>query len=75
MLAGFFSNLIMIQTNYKAGLGGNRDSTNVIILPLACGTTSIDHDHFSYLENTLIRITKEKSWDYQRKYFSLYYKY
>jgi len=45
---------------YEVGLGGEHDATNVI-LPLVCGITNIDYDHFRYLGNTLTSIAQKKA--------------
>jgi dihydrofolate synthase / folylpolyglutamate synthase len=44
----------------ETGLGGRYDATNVL-LPEACGVTSISYDHMAQLGNTLTAIAEEKA--------------
>lgn len=45
---------------FEVGMGGRLDATNVL-MPLACGITSISYDHTRELGGNLIDIAKEKS--------------
>jgi dihydrofolate synthase / folylpolyglutamate synthase len=49
----------------ETGLGGRLDSTNVL-LPLACGVTSIGIDHTEYLGDTREEIAAEKAGIFKR---------
>ncbi|MBN2561433.1 MAG: bifunctional folylpolyglutamate synthase/dihydrofolate synthase [Phycisphaerae bacterium] len=44
----------------ETGLGGRYDATNVLV-PEACGITSISYDHMPQLGNTLAKIAEEKA--------------
>ncbi|KAI5318121.1 hypothetical protein L3X38_037829 [Prunus dulcis] len=45
----------------EVGLGGRRDSTNVIKEPIVCGITSLGMDHVEALGNTLGQIASHKA--------------
>ncbi|XP_050122915.1 folylpolyglutamate synthase isoform X3 [Malus sylvestris] len=45
----------------EVGLGGKRDSTNVINKPVVCGITSLGMDHIEALGNTLGQIASHKA--------------
>ncbi|CAN6586347.1 unnamed protein product [Malus baccata var. baccata] len=45
----------------EVGLGGKRDSTNVINKPVVCGITSLGMDHMEALGNTLGQIASHKA--------------
>ncbi|XP_048432400.1 LOW QUALITY PROTEIN: folylpolyglutamate synthase-like [Pyrus x bretschneideri] len=45
----------------EVGLGGKRDSTNVINKPVVCGITSLGMDHIEALGNTLGQIASQKA--------------
>ncbi|XP_050383214.1 folylpolyglutamate synthase isoform X3 [Argentina anserina] len=45
----------------EVGLGGKRDSTNVIKEPIVCGITSLGMDHVETLGNTLGQIASHKA--------------
>ncbi|XP_043692352.1 folylpolyglutamate synthase-like [Telopea speciosissima] len=45
----------------EVGLGGKRDSTNVIKEPLVCGISSLGMDHVEVLGNTLAAIASHKA--------------
>ncbi|XP_021282085.1 folylpolyglutamate synthase isoform X2 [Herrania umbratica] len=45
----------------EVGLGGTRDSTNVIKQPVVCGITSLGMDHLETLGNTLGQIALHKA--------------
>ncbi|EOY09104.1 Dhfs-fpgs c isoform 1 [Theobroma cacao] len=45
----------------EVGLGGTRDSTNVIKQPVVCGITSLGMDHMETLGNTLGQIALHKA--------------
>ncbi|BFG37972.1 hypothetical protein CerSpe_242460 [Prunus speciosa] len=45
----------------EVGLGGKRDSTNVIKEPIVCGITSLGMDHMEALGNTLGQIASHKA--------------
>ncbi|KAK6941765.1 hypothetical protein RJ641_027142, partial [Dillenia turbinata] len=45
----------------EVGLGGTRDSTNVIKAPVVCGVTSLGMDHMEVLGNTLRHIASHKA--------------
>lgn len=45
----------------ETGLGGRRDTTNVLEHPCACVITSISMDHTAYLGDTLEKIAGEKA--------------
>nr|XP_011467347.1 PREDICTED: folylpolyglutamate synthase isoform X3 [Fragaria vesca subsp. vesca] len=45
----------------EVGLGGKRDSTNVIKDPIVCGITSLGMDHVEALGNTLGQIASHKA--------------
>lgn len=49
--------LVILET----GLGGSRDATNIIPLPLASVITRLDLDHTEYLGSTLKEIATEKA--------------
>ncbi|XP_031258750.1 folylpolyglutamate synthase isoform X2 [Pistacia vera] len=45
----------------EVGLGGTRDSTNVIKEPIVCGVTSLGMDHMEALGDTLSKIASHKA--------------
>ena len=45
----------------EVGIGGQYDSTNVVLTPRVCGITSLDLDHTSILGNTLEAIAWQKA--------------
>lgn len=53
----------------EAGLGGKRDSTNVIKEPIVCGITSLGMDHVEALGNTLGQIASHKAGIFKFSYF------
>lgn len=56
---------------FEVGVGGELDSTNIIVQPLVCGVTSIALDHTFVLGDTLEKIAWNKSGIF-KKYASAY---